>query len=50
VLAPRLHVYVTSHWSVGLEYLLYHRRGIYTELPDRELKNNEQRLEIGYLF
>ena len=50
ILAPRLRVFVATHWSVGLEYLLYHRRGVYTEFPDRDLKNNEQRLAIGYHF
>jgi len=47
---PRLRIFPFSNWSIGLEYLLYHRRGIYQDLEDRDYRNNEQRLSIGYHF
>ncbi len=47
---PRLRIFLSSHWSLGLEYLLYHRQGVYDDFPDRDYRNNEQRLAIGYHF
>jgi len=50
MLAPKLRIRVYKKWFVGLEYLLYHRVGKYDDLEDRDYKNNEQRLFIGYAF
>lgn len=47
---PRLRFQVYKRWFIGLEYLLYHRLGIYKDHPDRDFRNNEQRLFIGYSF
>lgn len=48
MLQPKLRVQVFDRWFVGLEYLLYHRNGRYDQHPDVDLRNNEQRLFIGY--
>lgn len=50
MLAPKFRVQVYKNWFLGLEYLYYHRYGRYAELEDREYRNNEQRLFIGYAF
>ena len=48
---PKVLFYPFGPWTVGLEWLLYHRRGLYHGLfPDIDLHNNEQRLFIGYTF
>ena len=48
--SPKLRFRVYNNWFVGLEYLLYHRLGVYDDFPDRDERNNEQRLFIGYSF
>ncbi len=50
MLAPKLRIHIYKRWFVGLEYLLYHRVGAYDDFPDRDLRNNEQRVFIGYSF
>ena len=50
MLAPKFRVRVYKNWFVGIEYLLYHRFGQYDNLENRNYKNNEQRLFIGYAF
>ncbi len=53
MLAPKLRVRVYQNWFVGLEYLLYHRVGKYSDhkhYDDINYKSNEQRLFIGYAF
>ena len=50
MLQPRIRVQLYRKWFVGLEYLLYHRLGVYDNLPDLNHRNNEQRLFIGYAF
>jgi hypothetical protein len=47
---PRLRIDVYGPWSLGLEYLLYHREGKYDQFPDKSSRNNEQRLAVGYAF
>lgn len=47
---PRLRFKVFGPWSIGLEYLLYHREGKYKLFPNVSARNNEQRLSIGYAF
>jgi hypothetical protein len=47
---PRVRVRLTDRWYLGLEYLLYHRRGVYDDYDDRSLQNNEQRLFVAYVF
>jgi hypothetical protein len=47
---PALRIRIFGRWSVGLEYLLYHRVGKYDDFPDRDYRNNEQRLFVGYAF
>jgi hypothetical protein len=48
MLSPKFRVHVYKRWFLGLEYLLYHRFGKYDNFPDRNYRNNEQRLFIGY--
>jgi hypothetical protein len=50
MLAPKLRIHIYERLFIGLEYLLYHRVGKYDEYPDRNYKNNEQRLFVGYSF
>jgi hypothetical protein len=50
MLAPKLRIQVYDRWFLGLEYLLYHRFGKYDNYPDRNHRNNEQRLFVGYAF
>jgi len=50
MIAPKLRVHVYGRWFVGLEYLFYHRAGKYDLFPDRDYRNNEQRLFVGYAF
>jgi hypothetical protein len=55
MLQPRFRVQVYGRWFLGLEYLLYHRLGLYEENPELGIeninqRNNEQRLFIGYAF
>ncbi|TFH00403.1 MAG: DUF3943 domain-containing protein [Calditrichales bacterium] len=46
--SPKFRVHLGGRWFLGLEYLLYHRRGVYDDYDDRSMQNNEQRLFIGY--
>jgi hypothetical protein len=48
--SPKLRVRIYKRWFIGLEYLLYHREGKYDDYPDISMRNNEQRLFIGYSF
>jgi len=50
MLAPKFRVRVYENWFVGIEYLLYHRVGKYDNLENRDYRNNEQRVFIGYAF
>ncbi|HID39058.1 MAG TPA: DUF3943 domain-containing protein [Calditrichaeota bacterium] len=50
ILEPKLKFRITRHWVIGLQYLLYHRRGIYADYNNIDLRNNEQRLFLGYRF
>ncbi len=50
MLAPKFRVRVYKNWFVGIEYLLYHRLGKYDNLENRNYRNNEQRLFVGYAF
>ncbi len=50
ILEPQLRFRLTRHWNIGLQYLLYHRRGIYADYDNIDLRNNEQRLFISYRF
>jgi hypothetical protein len=47
---PRLQLDVYGPWSLGAEYLLYHRMGKYRLFPDKSFRNNERRLTVGYAF
>jgi len=47
---PRLQLDVYGPWSLGAEYLLYHRMGKYKLFPDKSFRNNERRLTLGYTF
>jgi hypothetical protein len=48
--SPKLRIRIYSRWFLGLEYLLYHREGIYDNFDNVSRRNNEQRLFIGYAF
>ncbi len=53
MLAPKFRVRVYNNWFVGLEYLLYHRVGKYSDhlhYNNINQRSNEQRLFIGYAF
>lgn len=50
MLAPKLRVNVYKNWFLGLEFLYYHRLGKYDGFEDRNYRNNEQRLFVGYAF
>lgn len=50
MLAPKFRVKLYKKLFVGLEYLLYHRTGKYEDFPDRNYRNNEQRLFLSYSF
>ena len=47
---PQLKIQIFSRWFLGLEWRLYHRVGKYDDYPNRNYRNNEQRLFIGYSF
>lgn len=47
---PKITFHITKNWYVGLQYLLYHRRGIYEKHKNIDLRNNEQRLFIAWRF
>jgi hypothetical protein len=47
---PRLRIRLYKRWYVGLEYLIYHREGRYDDYDNVSMRNNEQRLFIGYAF
>ena len=47
---PKLRIRLYKKLFVGLEYLLYHRQGKYDEFPNRDSRNNESRLFLGYAF
>ncbi|MEN8192433.1 MAG: DUF3943 domain-containing protein [Bacteroidota bacterium] len=48
MLAPKIRIHLYKKLFVGLEWLLYHRVGKYDDYEDRDYRNNEQRLSIGY--
>ncbi|NOX65624.1 MAG: DUF3943 domain-containing protein [Chlorobi bacterium] len=50
MLQPKIRIKIYKKWFVGLEWLLYHRVGKYDDFPNRNYRNNEQRLFIGYSF
>ena len=50
ILEPVFQIYVTRRWFIGLQYLLYHRRGIYRDYDNVNIRNNEQRLFFGFKF
>lgn len=50
MLAPKIRIHLYKKLFVGLEWLLYHRVGKYDDFEDRDYRNNEQRLFIGYSF
>ena len=50
ILEPVLQVYLTRRWFIGLQYLLYHRRGIYKDYDNINYRNNEQRIFFGFRF
>ncbi len=50
MLQPKLRIHIWRKWFIGLEYLLYHRVGKYEDFDDVDMRNNEQRLFIGYAF
>lgn len=50
MLSPKFRVRVYKNWFVGIEYLFYHRFGKYDNYPNRNYRNNEERLFIGYAF
>lgn len=50
MLAPKIRVHIYKKLFVGLEWLLYHRVGKYDDFEDRNYRNNEQRLFVGYSF
>ncbi|MBL7129304.1 MAG: DUF3943 domain-containing protein [Ignavibacteria bacterium] len=50
IIKPRLQVRIFDNFSIGLEYLLYHRTGKYKRYPHVDIQNNEQRLFISYIF
>lgn len=50
MLAPKFRVKIYKQLFIGLEYLLYHRLGKYENFPDKNYRNNEQRLFVGYSF
>lgn len=47
---PTFRIRVTRHWYLGLEWLIYHRHGKYDFAPDQDVRNNEQRLYVGFDF
>lgn len=50
MLKPKIRIRMYENWFVGFEYLLYHRFGRYDELDNRNYRNNEQRLFVGFAF
>ncbi len=50
ILKPKLQVNVYNNWSVGAEYLFYHREGYYQDYPDIHTRNNEQKIFVNYSF
>jgi hypothetical protein len=50
MLSPKLRIRLYKKLFVGLEYLFYHRLGKYDDFPNRDYRNNEERLFIGYAF
>lgn len=50
MLQPRFRIHIWKKWFIGLEYLLYHRVGVYEDYDNVDMRNNEQRLFIGYAF
>ncbi len=47
---PALRMRLASHWYLGLEWIIYHRHGKYDFAPNQDVRNNEQRLYVGYNF
>jgi hypothetical protein len=50
MLMPQIRYNVYGKINLGIEYLIYHRAGLYDDYPNRYLQNNEARIFIGYLF
>jgi hypothetical protein len=50
MLSPKLRIRLYKKLFVGLEYLFYHRVGKYDDFPNRDYRNNEERLFISYAF
>ncbi len=50
ILKPKIQVKVYKNWSVGAEYLFYHREGFYQDYPDIHTRNNEQKIFVNYSF
>ncbi len=47
---PKIRFRVYSNWFVGVEYLLYHRKGVYSILDNIKSQNNELRAFVGFAF
>ncbi len=50
MLSPKLRFKVYGRWFLGLEYLFYHKIGLYDDWPNTNVRNNEQRLFVAYSF
>jgi hypothetical protein len=50
MLSPKFRVRIYKRWFLGLEYLFYHKIGLYDNYPNTDTRNNEQRLFISYTF
>ena len=48
MIRPQLKIKLYKKWYLGLEWRLYHRFGEYDQFPNRDYRNNEQRLFIAY--
>jgi hypothetical protein len=50
MLSPKLRIRVYDRWYLGLEYLYYHKVGLYDDYDNTDTRNNEQRLFVAYSF
>ena len=50
IFKPKFTYKIKGPWNVGIEYLFYHRQGIYDDYPNIDLQNNEQRLFLSWKF
>ena len=50
MLTPKIRFRIYDNWFLGLEYLLYHRNGVYNLFDDVNLRNNEVRVFVGLAF